>query len=104
MISRVRNCPLAMVLLSRAGSEDQQANGQLRTREIITGSRVAVLNGRHFPSFGAGDEGVVVRVDHEARKCDVMFTGRNTEVPVALRHLREMSEPLRENDEEDQEQ
>ena len=35
------------------------------------GSRVVVLQGRNFPSFGAGDQGRVIRVDKEALNCEV---------------------------------
>mmetsp|Transcript_60299 Transcript_60299/g.143675 ORF Transcript_60299/g.143675 Transcript_60299/m.143675 type:complete len:539 (-) Transcript_60299:141-1757(-) len=61
--------------------------------EITVGCRVAVLNGRHFPAFAAGDEGVVLRVDAEAQNCEVLFTGRPHAVPVALRHLRVTAYP-----------
>ena len=45
-------------------------------------------NGRHFPSFGAGDQGRVLQVDKEALNCDVLFDGNSRPIPVALRHLR----------------
>ena len=35
------------------------------------GCRVVVLNGRNFPSFQAGDQGRVIRVDKEALNCEV---------------------------------
>mmetsp|Transcript_70876 Transcript_70876/g.125205 ORF Transcript_70876/g.125205 Transcript_70876/m.125205 type:complete len:577 (+) Transcript_70876:67-1797(+) len=56
--------------------------------EVVVGSRVAVLSGRHFPSFGAGDEGIVVKVTPDAHNCEVQFDKRPKPVPVALRHLR----------------
>lgn len=37
----------------------------------VPGSRVVVLQGRNFPSFGAGDQGRVIRVDKEALNCEV---------------------------------
>jgi len=61
--------------------------------EVTPGCRVEVLSGRHFPAFGAGDEGVVLRVDQEAQNCEVLFTGKSHGVPVALRHLRVVSRP-----------
>mmetsp|Transcript_51846 Transcript_51846/g.116916 ORF Transcript_51846/g.116916 Transcript_51846/m.116916 type:complete len:495 (+) Transcript_51846:39-1523(+) len=61
--------------------------------EVTPGCRVEVLSGRHFPAFGAGDEGVVLRVDNEAQNCEVLFTGKSHGVPVALRHLRVVSRP-----------
>jgi len=84
-----------MVLLTRGRSQDQPAVGR-RTSEICAGCRVVVLNGRHFPSFSAGDEGVVLSVDQEAHNCFVRFKGNDTSVPVALRHLRAMSQPVEE--------
>lgn len=55
---------------------------------IDPGSRVRVLPGRQFPAFSTGDAGVAVRVDLEARTCDVLFDGREGgPVPVAMRHL-----------------
>ena len=39
------------------------------------GSRVVVLQGRNFPSFGAGDQGRVIRVDKEALNCEVGTVG-----------------------------
>ena len=33
---------------------------------IDLGKRVKVLGGRHFPLFSAGDQGRVVKIDHEA--------------------------------------
>lgn len=56
--------------------------------EISNGCRVAVINGRHFPSFSAGDEGTVLRVDTEARNCHVLFAAKSEAIVVALRHLR----------------
>ena len=32
---------------------------------------MVVLNGRNFPSFQAGDQGRVIRVDKEALNCEV---------------------------------
>jgi len=55
---------------------------------IEAGCRVVVLNGRNFPSFQAGDQGRVIRVDKEALNCEVLFDGASQPVPVALRHLR----------------
>lgn len=55
---------------------------------IEAGSRVVVLNGRNFPSFTAGDQGRVIRVDKEALNCEVLFDGAKQPVPVALRHLK----------------
>ena len=39
---------------------------------VVPGSRVVVLQGRNFPSFGAGDQGRVIRVDKEALNCEVL--------------------------------
>jgi len=75
-----------MVLFSsRAMAREREVSDQ---GEIEEGSRVVVLNGRHFPSFGAGDQGRVLQVDKEALNCDVLFDGNPRPVPVALRHLR----------------
>eukprot|EP00931_Biecheleriopsis_adriatica_P069879 TRINITY_DN43699_c0_g1_i1.p1 TRINITY_DN43699_c0_g1~~TRINITY_DN43699_c0_g1_i1.p1 ORF type:complete len:509 (-),score=73.37 TRINITY_DN43699_c0_g1_i1:72-1559(-) len=80
-----------MVLLARRVMQERALS---RSREatsgegIDKGSRVAVLNGRHFPSFSGGDQGQVIRVDHDAMNCDVLFDGRAQAIPVALRHLR----------------
>eukprot|EP00404_Azadinium_spinosum_P001697 CAMPEP_0180431860 /NCGR_PEP_ID=MMETSP1036_2-20121128/8618_1 /TAXON_ID=632150 /ORGANISM="Azadinium spinosum, Strain 3D9" /LENGTH=653 /DNA_ID=CAMNT_0022437637 /DNA_START=1 /DNA_END=1958 /DNA_ORIENTATION=+ len=82
---------VAMVLLTRARSQDPgtgRAGAGTGGQEITTGCRVVVLNGRHFSAFGAGDEGVVRRVDPEAQNCEVLFDGRAQPVQVALRHLR----------------
>lgn len=49
---------------------------------------MVVLQGRNFPSFGAGDQGRVIRVDKEALNCEVLFDGGSHPLPVALRHLR----------------
>lgn len=84
-----------MVLLTRGRSQDRPL-GLKKTREITAGCSVVVLNGRHFLAFGAGDEGVVKRVDHEAQNCDVLFNGKSDAVPVALRHLRAKSPVSRE--------
>lgn len=53
------------------------------------GLRVQVLPGRNFPSFSAGDAGVVHRIDDEARTCDILFDQRSFAgpTPVAMRHL-----------------
>mmetsp|Transcript_67979 Transcript_67979/g.107806 ORF Transcript_67979/g.107806 Transcript_67979/m.107806 type:complete len:732 (+) Transcript_67979:46-2241(+) len=79
-----------MVLLTRGRTQDRQ-NREKRWQQINSGSRVVVLNGRHFPAFGAGDEGVVTRVDPEAQNCEVVFNGKAEAIPVALRHLRATS-------------
>ncbi|CAE7437697.1 FOLD2 [Symbiodinium natans] len=76
-----------MVLLSRCTMRDR--DNECKPGEgIEEGSRVVVLNGRHFPSFGAGDQGRVLQVDKEALNCDVLFDGSSRPIPVALRHLR----------------
>lgn len=62
-------------------------------QEISKGCRVAVLQDKHFPSFGPGDEGVVLSVDFEALNCHVQFDRQSRPVPVALRHLRVISSP-----------
>jgi len=80
-----------MVLLTRGRSQDQLA-GSRQASQITAGCQVVVLNGRHFPSFSAGDEGVVLSVDQEAHNCFVRFQGNDTSVPVALRHLRATSQ------------
>lgn len=67
----------------RRGSDETAPGG-----EIEAGSRVVVLQGRNFPSFGAGDQGRVIRVDKEALNCEVLFDGGSHPLPVALRHLR----------------
>lgn len=77
-----------MVLLTRSRSQERVDRGQRGDREIKEGSHVVVLNGRHFPAFTAGDEGVVLRVDLEAQNCQVRFGGKAEAVQVALRHLR----------------
>eukprot|EP00931_Biecheleriopsis_adriatica_P033133 TRINITY_DN19249_c0_g2_i1.p1 TRINITY_DN19249_c0_g2~~TRINITY_DN19249_c0_g2_i1.p1 ORF type:complete len:787 (+),score=151.14 TRINITY_DN19249_c0_g2_i1:38-2398(+) len=65
------------------------ASPSLLDGRLRSGTRVQVLPGRQFPSFAAGDVGVVHRVDEEARTCDVLFDQRAADgpVPVALRHL-----------------
>eukprot|EP00931_Biecheleriopsis_adriatica_P033132 TRINITY_DN19249_c0_g1_i1.p1 TRINITY_DN19249_c0_g1~~TRINITY_DN19249_c0_g1_i1.p1 ORF type:complete len:791 (+),score=144.85 TRINITY_DN19249_c0_g1_i1:92-2464(+) len=65
------------------------ASPSLLDGRLRLGIRVQVLPGRQFPSFAAGDIGVVHRVDEEARTCDVLFDHRTADgpVPVALRHL-----------------
>ncbi|CAK0875772.1 unnamed protein product, partial [Prorocentrum cordatum] len=74
-----------MVLFAKRPQEDEEpSDGQ----DIVVGSHVVVLSGRHFPAFGAGDLGLVSRVDKEAQNCEVLFEGRSSAVPVALRHLR----------------
>lgn len=55
---------------------------------IRAGSIVQVLPGRQFPSFSAGDVGVVKRVDDEARTCDVVFDHGAGPLTVAVRHLK----------------
>ncbi|CAE7649001.1 unnamed protein product [Symbiodinium sp. CCMP2592] len=55
---------------------------------IRVGSIVQVLPGRQFPSFSAGDVGVVKRVDDEARTCDVVFDHGAGPLTVAMRHLK----------------
>lgn len=84
-----------MVLLTRGRSQDRPQSGR-KTREITSGCTVVVLNGRQFAAFGAGDEGVVLRVDPEAQNCDVLFSGKSSSIPVALRHLRPKSPTSRE--------
>jgi len=73
-----------MVLLTRGRVERQRRS---RGREIVAGCQVAVLSGRHFSAFGAGDEGVVLKIDPEAQNCEVLFVGKSQPIPVALRHL-----------------
>ncbi|CAJ1353340.1 unnamed protein product [Effrenium voratum] len=75
-----------MVLLSRRGARASDSPGP--GEGIEEGSRVVVLSGRNFPSFGAGDQGRVLRVDQEALNCEVLFDGQGHPVPVALRHLK----------------
>lgn len=70
-----------MVTSGRGRSEE--SNGQ-----VTVGCRVAVLNGRHFPAFGAGDEGVVTKLTPESQNCEVQFDSSPKPVPVALRHLK----------------
>jgi len=82
-----------MVLLRRSRSQERSdkncdAKGD---QEIVEGCHVVVLQGRHFPAFGAGDEGVVLRVDEEAQNCHVHFRGKAHAVQVALRHIRFIS-------------
>eukprot|EP00928_Gymnodinium_smaydae_P095464 TRINITY_DN821_c0_g2_i2.p1 TRINITY_DN821_c0_g2~~TRINITY_DN821_c0_g2_i2.p1 ORF type:complete len:962 (+),score=157.30 TRINITY_DN821_c0_g2_i2:184-3069(+) len=77
-----------MVLLTRGRSQERAGAKKATGRDIVAGGRVAVLSGRHFPAFSAGDEGLVIRVDAEAQNCEVRFDGRADPVPVALRHLR----------------
>mmetsp|Transcript_59863 Transcript_59863/g.118679 ORF Transcript_59863/g.118679 Transcript_59863/m.118679 type:complete len:577 (+) Transcript_59863:64-1794(+) len=81
-----------MVLLSRTRARSQDSYGAGRTgsncSEITVGSRVAVLSGRHFPAFNAGDEGTVVSVTPDSQNCEVLFEGKLQLVPVAFRHLR----------------
>ncbi|CAK0843958.1 unnamed protein product, partial [Prorocentrum cordatum] len=43
--------------------------------------------GRRFEQFRGGDEGSVVSVDLDNGICEVIFDGRPTSVPVAMRHL-----------------
>ncbi|CAK0794746.1 unnamed protein product [Prorocentrum cordatum] len=74
-----------MGLLARWSQEDERAPGG---QDIRSGTRVVVLGGRHFDAFEAGDAGLVTRVDLEAQNCEVLFEGRASAVPVALRHLR----------------
>jgi len=80
-----------MVLLARRALQERFASKQREGTAgegIELGSQVAVLSGRHFPLFSAGDQGEVVRLDQEALNCDVLFEGATQPVPVALRHLR----------------
>lgn len=54
------------------------------------GSRIRVVRGRQFRDFGAGDTGVVVRVDWPSQMCEVAFDGHGpvaAALPVAMRHL-----------------
>mmetsp|Transcript_61091 Transcript_61091/g.192125 ORF Transcript_61091/g.192125 Transcript_61091/m.192125 type:complete len:474 (+) Transcript_61091:63-1484(+) len=74
--------------LQELGSGRKSGRGAAGARAIVPGCRVAVLEGRHFSTFGSGDEGVVLSVDPEALNCQVHFEGRPRPVPVALRHLR----------------
>lgn len=62
---------------------------KLFSSDVALGAFVRVLPGRNFPAFKADDEGIVVRMDLEARTCDVLFSDRpeGAEVTVALRHL-----------------
>jgi len=55
--------------------------------EICEGTRVCVLQGRHFPTFSAGDAGVATRISVDAQTCDVLFDGRTATVPVSMHHL-----------------
>merc|ERR1719507_970753 len=91
--TRVNN----MVLLARRALQERFASKQREGTAgegIELGSQVAVLSGRHFPLFSAGDQGEVVRLDQEALNCDVLFEGATQPVPVALRHLRLVQPPL----------
>jgi len=86
-----------MVLLARQALQEHFASKQREDADgegIVLGSKVAVLGGRHFPLFSAGDQGEVVRLDQEALNCDVLFEGARQSVPVALRHLRLVQLPL----------
>lgn len=86
-----------MVLLARRALQERFASkhrDDAAGEGIEPGSRVCVLNGRHFPLFAAGDQGEVLRVDYEAMNCDVLFEGAMHAVPVALRHLRLIRPPL----------
>uniref|UniRef100_A0A7S1AN80 Uncharacterized protein n=1 Tax=Noctiluca scintillans TaxID=2966 RepID=A0A7S1AN80_NOCSC len=74
-----------MVLLARCA---QERFAKHESEGIESGRRVSVLSGRQFPLFGAGDTGVVLRVDKEALNCDVLFDGGVQPIPVALRHLK----------------
>jgi len=86
-----------MVLLARRALQEHFASKRREGADnegIELGSQVAVLSGRHFPLFSAGDQGEVVRLDQEALNCDVLFEGATQPVPVALRHLRIVQPPL----------
>jgi len=81
-----------MGLLNKGWPQEQGGQSH-RSKAITAGSHVVVREGRHFPAFGAGDEGVVIRADEEAQNCDVLFAGKSQPVTVALRHLRLLSSP-----------
>eukprot|EP00930_Biecheleria_cincta_P053187 TRINITY_DN3856_c0_g1_i1.p1 TRINITY_DN3856_c0_g1~~TRINITY_DN3856_c0_g1_i1.p1 ORF type:complete len:569 (-),score=106.49 TRINITY_DN3856_c0_g1_i1:213-1919(-) len=82
-------------MVATSGSRSQEQSGGSSNSQVTEGCRVAVLNGRHFPAFGAGDEGVVTKLTAESQNCEVRFDGRPKPVPVALRHLRVISPPSR---------
>eukprot|EP00747_Dinoflagellata_sp_TGD_P023652 gnl/TRDRNA2_/TRDRNA2_129978_c0_seq1.p1 gnl/TRDRNA2_/TRDRNA2_129978_c0~~gnl/TRDRNA2_/TRDRNA2_129978_c0_seq1.p1 ORF type:complete len:665 (-),score=116.32 gnl/TRDRNA2_/TRDRNA2_129978_c0_seq1:67-2061(-) len=85
-----------MVLLARRALQERfatAARDDVGGEGIEPGCYVCVLGGRHFPSFTAGDAGEVIRVDHEALNCEVLFDGASEPVPVALRHLKLLSPP-----------
>eukprot|EP00928_Gymnodinium_smaydae_P066235 TRINITY_DN4927_c0_g1_i1.p1 TRINITY_DN4927_c0_g1~~TRINITY_DN4927_c0_g1_i1.p1 ORF type:complete len:811 (+),score=178.60 TRINITY_DN4927_c0_g1_i1:124-2556(+) len=85
-----------MVLLARRALQERFASKNrdgVGGEGIDLGSIVCVLGGRHFPLFSSGDTGRVVRIDHEALNCDVLFDGATSAVPVALRHLRCVEAP-----------
>jgi len=89
-----------MVLLARRALQERFASKQREGAAgegIELGCQVAVLSGRHFPLFSAGDQGEVVRLDQEALNCDVLFEGARQPVPVALRHLQLVQPPLDSN-------
>lgn len=81
-----------MVLMTRGRTTDRKTAGR-RGQEICVGCHVAVLHGRQFASFGAGDEGVVLSLDPDAQNCEVIFHGKSQQFPVALRHLRVVASP-----------
>eukprot|EP00928_Gymnodinium_smaydae_P074941 TRINITY_DN5795_c0_g1_i3.p1 TRINITY_DN5795_c0_g1~~TRINITY_DN5795_c0_g1_i3.p1 ORF type:complete len:593 (+),score=164.60 TRINITY_DN5795_c0_g1_i3:71-1780(+) len=54
---------------------------------LAVGARVRVLPGRQFEAFGPGDVGVVIALDELEATCDVLFDGRPSPLPVALRNL-----------------
>lgn len=81
-----------MVLMARRALQERFASknrdSAIGGEGIEVNSKVSVLSGRQFPNFSSGDTGRVVRIDHEALNCDVMFEGTFKAVSVALRHLK----------------
>lgn len=55
---------------------------------LAVGSRVVVLDGRHFEGFRSGSRGTVIDVDRESGCCRVAFDDSpSVPVKVAIRHL-----------------
>eukprot|EP00933_Yihiella_yeosuensis_P084250 TRINITY_DN98676_c0_g1_i1.p1 TRINITY_DN98676_c0_g1~~TRINITY_DN98676_c0_g1_i1.p1 ORF type:complete len:442 (-),score=100.26 TRINITY_DN98676_c0_g1_i1:32-1357(-) len=55
---------------------------------LNVGTRVVVLEGRHFDTFVAGETGSVLSIDKETGTCKVSFDrDRRTPISVAIRHL-----------------
>ncbi|CAE6972199.1 unnamed protein product [Symbiodinium sp. CCMP2592] len=55
---------------------------------LAVGSRVVVLDGRHFEGFRSGSRGTVIDVDRDSGCCRVAFDNSpSAPVKVAIRHL-----------------